>query len=291
MKVLKDFIQFVKKPTEFFLEKLSSKEKLKMLVTLLFFKFVFILVIVYPMKLIIDEYVITIKEQLSDWGVVKMVLAMIIFAPFFEEILFRLPLRYKRNYIFQILDAITGNRIEKMWKKQYPFFFYAFAIAFGLVHISNYENTEALFYWISPLIILSQLLGGVILGYIRLKAGLFWGMLYHGLFNGIIVVIALLFYHNVETISYSDTKIQKFTVHELQYIKKDSQCSEIIKNSNGNLVEVHFNDMNLQGVIDSLDLKKNLKGSDLWIDLDIVAPQGISKEKVLEILEKEYDFE
>ncbi len=287
MNTLKDFINFVKKPTEFFSEKLSSKEKLKILITLLFFEFVFILVIVCPVDFFVDEYIVTVKEELVDWGLAETIFALVLFAPIVEEILFRLPLRYNRNYIFKLF----GKRVQKIWSKHYAYFFYAFAVAFGLFHISNFSNSEIVFFAISPLIILSQLSGGVVLGYIRLKAGLFWGMLYHGLFNGIIVVIPLLFYHNVETISYTDAKIQKFTVHELEYIDKDSQSSEIMKNANGDLIELHFNDMNLQGVIDSLGLKKNLKESDFWIDLDIVAPEGISKEKVLEILEKEYKFE
>ncbi len=171
------------------------------------------------------------------------------------------------------------------------FFLLCICCCFWFFHIFNYENTETLFYWISPLIILSQLSGGVILGYIRLKAGLFWGMLYHGLFNGIIVIIALLFYHNVATISYSDKEVENFSLHELQYRDKHSAYSEIKWDSKGNLTEVHCNDISLKLAIRELGIEKELKSNNCWINLDIVAPKGVSKEKVLGILEKEYKFE
>ncbi len=265
MKILKEFIQFVKKPTEFFSEKLSSWEKLKMVVTLLLFEYLFIFAVVYPIELLIDKYVITTKESLEDWGVVSIVLGLIVFAPLFEEFIFRLPLRYSRNYIFQLF----GKRMQQFWEKHYAFFFYAFAIAFGLIHIFNYSNTEVLFYCIAPLVVISQISGGVILGYIRLKAGFFWGVLYHGLFNGIVFIIGLCFYHNVETISYSDNEITKFSLHELDFIDKNTQQSEILRDATENITAIHFNDMSFNEVMAIIGIDKKLKGSDTWIDLDI----------------------
>ncbi len=148
-----------------------------------------------------------------------------------------------------------------------------------------------MFCFIAPFLVFTQFVTGLFIGYLRLKAGFLWGFLFHALFNGILFGGSILFYHNTETISYSDTEIQKFSLHELQYRDKHSEYSEKRWDSKGNFTEVHFNDINLKSVVDSLGIKKELKSSDRWVDLDIVAPKGISKEKIVEILEKEYEFE
>ncbi len=291
MEILKDFISFVKKPTEFFSDKLSFKEKLKMLFILLLGQLVFVLCIIYPALFLVDGYVMPLKTKSFDLGIFELLLLGILVAPFIEEIVFRLPLRYKRNYIFQLFNFISGNRVQKIWKKYYIFFFYAFAITFGLLHITNYENTELLFYCIAPILVVSQLLGGFILGYMRLRAGFFWGFLLHALFNGIAFLVSILFFHNVETISYSDNEVEKFSLHELQYRDKHSVHSGIKWDSKGNFTEVHCNDISLKLAIRELGIEKELKSNNCWINLDIVAPEGISKEKIVEILEKEYKFE
>ncbi len=291
MNTLKDFINFVKKPTEFFSEKLSFQENLKMFFILLFWQYLFVFCIVAPFLFFVDEYVIPLKTGLDNFGIFESLLLGILVVPFIEEIIFRLPLRYERNYIFQLIDFISGNRVQKVWKKHYVFFFYAFAITFGLLHITNYENTELLFYFIAPFLVLTQFVTGLFIGYLRLKAGFFWGFLFHAFFNGIAFLVGILFYHNVETISYSDTKIEEFSLHELQYIDKDSQSCSIGRDDKGNLVLVTCSNVSLQYIIGRLDIKRKLKGSDCWVDLDIFAPKGISKEKIVEILEKEYEFE
>ncbi len=232
-----------------------------------------------------------LKMKSYDWGILELLFFVILAGPFIEEILFRLPLRYKRNYIFQLCNFISGNRVQKIWKKYYAFFFYGFSIAFGLLHITNYENTGLLFCFIAPFLVLTQFVTGLFIGYLRLKAGFFWGFLFHALFNGILFGGSIVLYHNTETISYSDNKVENFSLHELQYRDKHSAYSGIKWDSKGNLTEVHCNDISLKLAIRELGIEKELKSNNCWINLDIVAPKGVSKEKVLEILEKEYKFE
>ncbi len=201
MKVLRDFINFVKRPTEFFFEKLSFKEKLKILLILLFWQYIFVLFIIYPFLFLVDEYLVPLQTELRTERTISFFLSLVFIAPFLEETLFRLPLRYKRNYIFQFFDFISGNRMQKVWVKYYGYFFYVFAIAFGLFHILNFKNNEFLFYCIAPFLVVSQLVGGLFLGYIRLRIGFFWGVLFHSLFNGILFGVAILLLHNSEVIS------------------------------------------------------------------------------------------
>ena len=61
------------------------------------------------------------------------------------------------------------------------------------MHLTNFGNTNTLYYILAPLIILPQFIGGITLGYTRLKLGFFWGVLQHGLYNFILFTMLLLF--------------------------------------------------------------------------------------------------
>ncbi|WP_257670871.1 CPBP family intramembrane glutamic endopeptidase [Parapedobacter tibetensis] len=65
---------------------------------------------------------------------------------------------------------------------------YVSSVVFGLYHLSNYANQEVLFYALSPIIVGSQLLGGFLLAYLRLKHGLRWSILAHAVFNALVVI-------------------------------------------------------------------------------------------------------
>ncbi len=142
----------------------------------------------------IDEW----QKTKSNWVILFLgVLA----APVIEEVLFRLFLRKKYNPI-RLISFIAGlllpsqkirvkERIDRNWHKYYGVFFYLTVILFGLFHI-NYElsPTKLLF---TPLLIASPLIGGLFLGYLRVRFGLLWSILLHGLFNFIAIGISLLF--------------------------------------------------------------------------------------------------
>lgn len=93
----------------------------------------------------------------------------VIVAPFFEELLFRGPLIFFKD------------------SKYFKLVFYLFTIAFGFMHISNFEiNTQVLLF--SPLLVAPQISVGFLLGYIRVKFGLIWSMALHAVYNMILVV-------------------------------------------------------------------------------------------------------
>ncbi|MDF4203208.1 CPBP family intramembrane metalloprotease [Maribacter sp. SA7] len=104
-------------------------------------------------------------------GLLIFFLAVII-APFFEELLFRGPLVFFKN--------------SKFFKP----IFYLFTIAFGFMHISNFEmNTQVLLF--SPLLVAPQIGVGFILGFIRVKYGLVWSMALHAFYNMVLVIPVL----------------------------------------------------------------------------------------------------
>jgi membrane protease YdiL (CAAX protease family) len=67
-----------------------------------------------------------------------------------------------------------------------------YAISFGLVHVSNFYSTNGRDYWLI-FAVSSQLFGGALLGYLRLRQGLRSAIAFHALFNAVCLCTDLLF--------------------------------------------------------------------------------------------------
>ncbi|MDQ8006540.1 MAG: CPBP family glutamic-type intramembrane protease [Pedobacter sp.] len=166
-------------------------------------------------------------DLLKEFGVLGTLFLACIVAPLLEETIFRCHLKDLNGaiyFIFLSLGALTvsqvnGIRIQlaiigtalvlavlvieflkkksrfyatKFWIKIYPYLFYYTAIIFGLVHLSNYKDltvTDPSFVFY----IGSQAFGGLGLGYLRIKYGLIYSMLFHALFNLLMVSLVILF--------------------------------------------------------------------------------------------------
>ncbi len=72
----------------------------------------------------------------------------------------------------------------------FPYIFYISAVTFGVIHIFNYEHHSLL--QLLPMII-PQIIGGLILGYVRLRFGLWSAIAMHATSNGILVLLIILF--------------------------------------------------------------------------------------------------
>ena len=154
------------------------------------------------------KYSETIQKSFLSFSVFA-----IIFAPLFEEILFRLPLK-KNNYflgpflIGVIYILIFNIPLIKISLSIYLIFLFLFRflklnissiltffsiIVFSLSHIENYSlielkianNLEIV------LIFLPQLIVGVIITIFRLKYSFKYGLLYHMLYNTSIILMYL----------------------------------------------------------------------------------------------------
>jgi hypothetical protein len=112
----------------------------------------------------------------------KLMLLGVVLPAIWEELAFRLPLRYKYNYLLQLLAyliSLTGfvqienwnETVQKYWQKHFAKFFYLLAIAFGFVHMYNFIDHKQLWAWIIVLVF-PQLFIGTILGYIRVRFSL-----------------------------------------------------------------------------------------------------------------------
>ncbi|PQJ20740.1 CPBP family intramembrane glutamic endopeptidase [Tenacibaculum sp. SG-28] len=92
-----------------------------------------------------------------------------VIAPIAEEIFFRAPLTAFKN------------------TKHFFYVFYAFALFFGFVHISNFEISTTVIL-LAPLLVAPQIILGCYLGFIRIRFGLLWSILLHASYNAFFIV-------------------------------------------------------------------------------------------------------
>jgi len=160
-------------------------------------------------------------------------LLAVIIIPFIEEIIFRLFLRFRRNYFLQIIISIfpkTKTPILGFWKNKFSFVFYLSAIFFALIHTTNFGSNNPIFYLI-PILVLPQFIMGLFLGYLRVRYNFMLGYLMHAIHNAIFITVALLSMEetanqklNLETNGYS-LKIEEVSGVNTSYIHNHNQDS------------------------------------------------------------------
>jgi membrane protease YdiL (CAAX protease family) len=144
------------------------------------------------------------------------ILAGIILAPIYEEIIFRSLLKFKINNIilfiatfilfivyfvfrskielviifsillFTLLSLLiiySRSKIELFLSSKFKYFFYATVLIFGLVHASNFTGNTYLILAFSLILGGPQIVLGFILGYIRMNYGLIYSILFHMFVN------------------------------------------------------------------------------------------------------------
>ena len=160
-------------------------------------------------------------------------LLTVIIIPFVEEIVFRLFLKFKRNYPLQIIISLfphSKSSILHLWTKNFRYLFYLSALAFALIHITNFGSIGKIIYLI-PILVLPQFIAGLFLGYLRVRYNFMIGYLLHAVHNAIFISIALLSIDNtanqklnLETNEYS-LKIEEVYRVKTSYIHNFNQDS------------------------------------------------------------------
>jgi uncharacterized protein len=166
------FVSFVKKPNE--PDYLSRTTRQKWIEVGFYY-----LIIDFVICGFLLWYPVEIAEKLGLFNKLKgidlklsvayEILLTIILAPLIEEGIFRLFLGYIRT------------------KSYFKWSYYISAIVFGLIHISNYDIDETHYLFI-PFITMTQMFGGLILGFIRINYGFWYGILSHVLFNSVAII-------------------------------------------------------------------------------------------------------
>ena len=114
-----------------------------------------------------------IDKMLEDYSLPMIFFLAVVLAPFIEELIFRAPLGLFRT------------------SRYFPLAFYLSVIAFGFVHLFNFEGYKD-YLWLAPFLVLPQLISGVFLGFIRVRMGLVYSIALHAAFNCILIAPFLL---------------------------------------------------------------------------------------------------
>ena len=199
--------RFIKKPVELSEDKASLQLKIGTCLALFLIQIPPLLVL---MSLISgleqlglwEEDMHSLQKIFQEMEPVLIFFFAVIVAPLFEEVMFRLILKFRSNFL--ILWSIhigvalhLGQKrsllktARKVWDKFYGRVFYLMTMAFGLMHIMNFEPSLNI-YLLAPILVAPQILIGINLGYLRVRFGLIWSILFHAFYNGVLMSIALL---------------------------------------------------------------------------------------------------
>jgi hypothetical protein len=157
----KDYLQFLKKPNPSpNHQKIKTKKKWQ---TLLIFIVIDLLLVIPAVGLIyllqeisdIDLDNHAVSDLSNELGLAALLVVGGIISPFIEELIFRLPLNYKRNYLFKFVGIIIGKeKVRSFWFRYYTVFFYLFILAFGAVHIFNFKDESIGILLLIPILVL-----------------------------------------------------------------------------------------------------------------------------------------
>jgi len=283
--IFTDFLSFLKRPDDIQL-KTSLKERYRMIFTLLILELILNLTLISFLNYGIQKF-ITLKTDRLEYNetFISSIIWFVIIVPLVEEAAFRYILRYNRLFS-KIIKRDKWNRI-------FPFAVYSLSIFFGLIHIFNYNNDTALFYMLSPLIIFSQLFGGFILSFIRVRLDFSYAYFYHTLWNFLFIVpipyITLLF-----TNPYMDAgagQSYNLEIKERLFFNKQDKQSIKIDSSAGKIYKIESRQYSFQHILDTVYGRHTYYTDDFLLDMKFRSRNGVSKEDFKKILEKEYDIE
>ena len=179
---------------------------------------------------------------------------------------------------------------QKLWDKIFPFLVYASSVIFGFVHLDNYTNDGFWFYVFSPIIIASQLIGGFVIVFIRVRYNFFYGMLYHSLWNASLIFPFIFIDHFS---SPYQEKIEKYSIEisEKYFFDEDEKQVFKIDSLQGKIYKIEVEQYSFQHFLDSLYQGNKHQINDAFIKMKFDSQKGVTKEEFIEILKKEYDID
>lgn len=263
---MEDFRKFLRNPQEI----VDGPEHgaLRSWMVVFAINFAFAALVIIPLAVLIDQHVLPIKggpltAKMPLWILIIVVLMM---TPVIEELLFRYPLKFARNRVLKI--AVYGS-----------------SVLFALAHMSNYNNHEVLFYLLAPVIVGSQLVGGFLMAYLRLKHGLRWSILMHAVFNAVIIVPITLFIHGKTVI---DCQSPHYSLVVTQYaFSERPEHIRIFRQETG-IDTVHVRQANLQRIVDLIGTPGAWYVDDALVDIDFKAASPIPPDSLISLLGQQF---
>jgi hypothetical protein len=177
------------------------------------------LVVVVPYALILewagmDQFDNIMLELLENQKWLVAVLAILV-APVLEEPIYRLHLDLKKSSIIWSL-GLSLLLINNIWyplvlfwiyliyllvkvdRGQTPnlkFVVYFSAAMFSLIHMVNFREFDYWnYFYFVPLLVGAQFFVGLVLSYVRLNHGMLWAVIFHAVYNAVLVIPAIYFY-------------------------------------------------------------------------------------------------
>ncbi|TQI71153.1 CAAX prenyl protease-like protein [Gramella sp. Hel_I_59] len=277
-----DVYNWIKHPDEVRLT-LSSGEKIKIVSKILILE-LFVGLLFLGLIYLIDSYVLNLDMPLDDSHLILIFLLMVVIAPMIEEFIFRFPLKYKRNYLLKFINYLSRGWLKDRWGSFFKYFLYLSVIVFGMIHLPNYNNSETLFFIISPILVGSQLIGGVFLSYTRIKLGFIWSILQHSAFNLVILLFGLIISHN-QIITEESNEDFSIKIIEQAYVDKNETYYKS-KFNEDTIFYIEANDISLSSFIDSLKIKEFHQFEDKWVDVKINSSNGMMRKELETFLRK-----
>lgn len=87
--------------------------------------------------------------------------------------------------IYVVRRHWTSTTVPHAFLRQFRYIFWTSAVLFASVHTINYDYDG---FWPLLPLVMSQFIGGITLGYVRLRFGLLYAICFHSAFNGYLVV-------------------------------------------------------------------------------------------------------
>jgi membrane protease YdiL (CAAX protease family) len=282
MNYIHDFIAFLKRPTDYQFE-ISRLERWKLFGGLLLLEVAILFAIVMPIFYAVD-WITPLREEayFDDTTLLKAIFGFVLIVPFFEEFFFRLILRYS--------GLVEATISRATWDRIFPFLVYGFSIFFGLLHVSNYANNDVWFYVFAPFLVISQLTGGFVISYLRVRLSFWWGCLYHFSWNFIFLVLFSLVESLFAKPYIQHTDAYSLTIEEKPFFESDVPKLIKIDSQGGKLRKLNVDQYQLQSVLDTLYGKDKYYAESNYLKIAFDSEDGIDKIEFIDLVKKEYDI-
>jgi membrane protease YdiL (CAAX protease family) len=278
--ILFEVFTFIKSPKDERIENWTLKKNLKYIIYIFGFELLINSLIFIPLIYLLDKVEPIISESRIDYEhntLLHGIIGISILAPITEEFIFRYILRY--NKLFS--KFINSNN----WNYVFKFILYASVLLFGFVHGGNFENSSIFFYCILPILVATQLLGGVFLTFLRVRFNLASSIFSHMLWNSLITIMPFIFSVFEKPYEKSE-KNYTLKIENLRYNTSNRQKFQIDSISN-KMFKVDIEEYSINHILDSL-YHYNRKRDDCLVNIKLASSKGLTKEE-FKVLLLEYD--
>lgn len=236
--------------------------------TLIFFPFLYLL---SKNNLIPEDFE---RINYTDNTLLKSLMVIAVFVPLLEEIIFRFPIRYNKLYRYFIS--------AKVWDFLFKILVYIIPLLFGFVHLSNFGDLTLPLILMSPVLIGSQIIGGYLYTFLRVKFNFASAVVTHMLWN-LVLSLGVIFLLSVEKPFQQNDQDLSIEIKQFEYNNLESQ-NLMIDSIGSKIFKVEAKQYSLNHVVDTIANEQRVK-TDVIVDLKLTSKKGITKEKFVEIIE------